>query len=370
MTENNETKSFNENTGVLEYLGKQIKTLPDLLSECKVDLGKWKVKSWKPNSWNTSFKVKVEGEEQIKIVTNYQVTANLERRPEKPLKDIYSGILSEIKKHSPKVSKIHNNSKNNNLLLEIALADIHLGRLSWKPSDGSDYDLKIARKLVFDSVYDLMAKSSKFGDYKQIVLWISGDFFNCDNQEGTTTKGTPQTNDSRFPKVFKEGKDILVELVNCIKQVAPVEIVFSYGNHDNNSLFHLGEVISAWFHNDQNVKVNNDPTPRKYRKFGNNLICWTHGDKALKKLPEIASGETPHWSSCKYREWHVGHLHHEKVETIETGAIKTRVMPTIAGIDKYHCENGYVNNIRCLQAFVWDEKDGLQSILYSKSIES
>lgn len=363
-----ESLTFNKKSGILEYVGKQIKTLDDLLSQAKVDTEEWRVKSWKPNSWNTSFKVKEEGEDVIKIITNFQVTAQLERKPELFAKKLAAQLVEDIRNHAPQVKKIARDSTKKNLVLEIALADLHFGRVCHKVSDGGEYNTKKAHSLAVNAVREIVDDALKYGKLNEIILWVAGDFFNCDNFFGTTTKGTPQQNGESFPSVFRKGKDLLVEIVDEIKEHCPVEIVFSVGNHDENSLFHLGEVIDAWFSKDSNVTIDNSLDCRKYRKVGDNLIMFSHGDKALKKLGTIAAGECPFWSECRYREVHVGHLHHERVEVMEGSAVKTRVMPTISCPDKYHNDNGYVNNLRQFQGFLWHKKHGLQNILFSKPI--
>lgn len=333
-----------------------IKTVEELLAYAKIDLNEWVILKQFVNVWDGK----------------YQVKAELARKKDKIVKGMIEELKADLAGYSPHVRPIHSKSiENNDLLLEVVLADVHLGRLCWKDADGDSYSLKIARDLVFEAVHDMAEKAKRFGKYSKVLLWIAGDFLNVDNEENTTTALTAQSVDSRFPKVFKEGKDILVEVINYLKEIAPVDVVITRGNHDFNSMFHLGEVIDAYFHNDENVKIDNTPTPRKYYKFGLNLIQFCHGDKVdLKKLPGIMAAEAAaDWGTTKWHECHTAHRHHEKLIVDESAQCKTRVMNTIAGVDSYHSTHGYVQNIRCAQSFVWNKNHGLQSLIYSKPID-
>jgi hypothetical protein len=333
-----------------------IKTVDDLLSYAQIDLTEWNVVKQFVNVWDGK----------------YQVKAELARKVPQDIKIIIENTKKELKSYSPCVAPIHSPSvENNDLMLELVLADVHLGRLCWPGAGEDNYSLKIARDLVFGAVHDMTEKAKRFGSYSKVVLWIGGDYLNVDNEENTTTALTSQSVDSRFPKVFKEGKEILVEVINYLKNIAPVDVIITRGNHDFNSMFHMGEVIEAYFHNDSNVRVDNSPAPRKYYKFGQNLIQFCHGDKIdLKKLPSIMAAEAASdWGQTKWHECHTAHRHHEKLIVDESAQCKTRVMNTIAGVDGYHATHGYVQNIRCAQSFIWSKDFGLQCLVYSDPIQ-
>lgn len=340
---------------VAESKDNSIRTIEDLVRICSIDLNEWQCVKFTANSYADKFQAKGE----------------FTRKKENLIKKIVEEIKADLLKCSPIVKYSYSKGiENNDLMLEMVLADVHLGRLCWAAADGDDYSLKIARNLVMDAVDDMLNKAGRFGSYSKVVLWIAGDYLNVDNEENTTTGSTPQSVDSRFSKVFKEGKDILIEVISKLKEIAPVDVIITRGNHDYNSLFHLGEVIEAYYHNDKNIKIDNSPAPRKYYKYGKNLIQFSHGDKVdIKKLPEIAAAECKDWSSCIYRELHSAHLHHEKLIVSETAGVKTRVMNVLAGVDNYHATHGYVKNIRCAQSFIWHKENGLQSLIYSNPVK-
>ncbi len=334
--------------------------MDEVLKEIKADLTKWQVSHYA-----------VESKRDLKTnLPRFTYKISFKKNTEAIAGNVLKDILEDIKKNSPVVKVIHGKSiENNDLLLEIAATDWHIGRLCWKDSDGDDYDIKIAEKLIFEAIDDIVTKAKRFGLFSKICLWIGGDFLNVDNENNTTTALTQQSVDSRFPKVFKKGKEILIAIINNLKEIAPVDIVISGGNHDQNSLFHIGEVLESYYHNDKNIWVNNEPTPRKYYRYGQNVIQFSHGDKVpVKKLPIIAAAEYKDWSSCKQREVQLGHWHHREV--IESPGCITRVMSTIAGVDSYHKNHGYVGNIRCVQALIWHKDFGLQAEILSNQVVS
>jgi len=348
-----------EKTGEVVHTS-NLSTLDEVLKEIKADLTKWQVSHYA-----------VESKRDAKTGENrFTFKISFKKNTEAIAGEVLKDILEDIKKNSPIVKVIHGKSvENNDLMLEIIGADWHVGRLCWGPSDGDDYDLKIAEKLIFEAVNDVVTKAKRFGNYSKICFWLGGDYLNVDNENNTTTALTQQAVDSRFPKVFKKGKEILVAIIDSLKEIAPVDVVVSLGNHDRNSLYHMGELLEAYYRADKNVHIDNSPTPRKYYRYGQNVIQFSHGDKVpIKKLPSIAAVECKEWSSCGSREIHTGHLHH--TEVTETAGCITRIMSTIAGVDGYHSENGYIGNVRRIQSFIWHRDLGLQAEILSNAVKS
>ena len=68
------------------------------------------------------------------------------------------------------------------------------------------------------------------------------------------------------------------------------------------------------------------------------------------------------WADTVERTWFTGHLHCEDVK--EKGGVYVRQAPTMCGTDAWHKRMGFVNPIKRTQAFVYDEKYGLQDICY------
>lgn len=330
------------------------KTLEEVVELCGVDTDKWEPRGFSVRGgktgfgWNARFSKKVEPAKQ----------------------EIIEDLKNDLKQYSPKVAAIKRSvNPASDCVLEICIFDAHLGKHSWRIESGDDYDLKISKRVYMEALNDLVSKAKATGvKFGKVLFPIGNDYLTCDNSNLTTTMLTPQSVDGRFPKVYKEGRELLVEAINILKQIAPVDVVVCVGNHEVNSMFHLGDALECWFHADENVSIDNRPTPRKYCRYGQNLICYTHGDKIdHKKLPMLAAIESKDWSECCFREWHVGHLHHSRVT--EVNGIRTRIIPSITGSDEYHNSHGYVGAIRTSEAFIFHPENGLHSILYSTPIK-
>jgi len=252
-------------------------------------------------------------------------------------------------------------------MLEINIFDLHIGKWAWEDETGNKYDYKIARERFFNAIERLKNLGTMF-DIDEIVFPFGNDFFNTDKDYpfGMTTAGTPQENDLRWQKMFKTGREMIIEAVDGLSQIAPVTLIGIPGNHDVQKTFYLGDVLDVNYHNNPNVTVDNEPRRRKYHSYGKNLIGFTHGrssDVPEQRLLLLMPQEQPElWAKSKYREWHCGDIHHSKrVSTKDEDhqGITIRYMKTLKGTDSWEDEKGYVGSVGGAEAFVWHKSGGL-----------
>ena len=264
--------------------------------------------------------------------------------------------------HSKKSYPKKQSNKNNRKMLEVPIFDLHLGKMAWSGETGENYDYKIAKKRFFFVLNDIIERVKGRDDIEKIVFPVGSDFFNFDTLDGTTTIGTKQDNDLRWQKLFAVGVEILIKAIDMLTEIAPVEAFLIPGNHDKMTSFYAIQYLYAWYRDNGEVVVNHDPKVRKYIRYGSSLIGFTHGDKEKKRLSHIMQVEAAeHWGKTKYREWHMGHFHSEKVR--EEGGIIFRNLSSITGTDVWHYESGYVGAVKKHQSFVWDYEKGLSEIL-------
>jgi len=339
----------------------RIKTLDDLIEACKIDTEVWEIERYIVNKWEVGSTI----EGRVIVEPLFQIKAWLKKNNDIfTLKKLKTELVDEVKNFAPKYVPIKYKKINVGQLLEINIFDLHFGKLCWGLETGDNYDTKIARKRYLSAISDIISKVQCY-DIKRIVFPIGNDFFNSDNLNNTTTAGTPQDEDVRWQKTFKAGRELLIEGIDILSQVAPVDVIVVQGNHDWERSFYVGDVLSCWYHNNQNVSVNNQPTPRKYYKFGKCLIGYTHGNnEKIADLPLIVATEKPKlWSETKYREIHIGHLHHKKeikfMSTQEHKGIVLRYMRSLSGTDAWHNLKGYKGAVQACEAFVWDENQGM-----------
>ena len=342
-----------EDNKIFETTDPTIRTLNDLIRVCQIDTSIWECVRFTGNSYGENFQAK--GEFKKKVSSD--------------ISTIIQDLKNDMLKYSPDIPEYFHaqDPKKEKVMLEVCAFDLHLGKLGWDKSDGQDYDLEIAKTRFKEATSEILSSASIY-NVEKILFPIGNDYLTIDNDKNTTTALTPQSVDSRFPKIFKEGRELLVWAINLLSRVAPVQVIVVAGNHEANSMHHIGDSLECWYRNDENVVVDNTPAPRKYFSYGKVLIGYDHGDKVkINKLPMLMASECKQWSAAEHREIHIGHLHHEKAIITECDSCIVRIVPALSGNDYYHNSHGYIGAKQRAQGFVWNAETGLKSIIYSKS---
>jgi uncharacterized protein YeaO (DUF488 family) len=254
-------------------------------------------------------------------------------------------FLEELKSKSTKARIQPNSRTSENYLYEIAIPDFHFGKIAGMSiNEQADY--------FYNAVVALVKKASGV-PIERFLFPIGNDFFNSDTIGYTTTKGTPQRDNSHWQESFRVGWTAVVRTINFLNTIAPVDVVIVQGNHDEFKSFFLGDVLTAYFINNNTVNIDNSfESPRKYYAYKNVLIGYTHGDKEkVSDLPLIMATEAPFlWANSVHRNFHTGHLH--KQETTEIQGTIIRTLPSLVGQDEWHKSMGY-NSSKKAQAFIW-----------------
>lgn len=321
------------------------KSLEDALKTCKVDLDVWEIDRYAVEENTKGF--------------NYKI--NFKRKS--PLAWNIEDLKKELSEYAKSPVKVQHKFKEENLLMEFAPFDLHWGKLAWDEEAGENYDMDLAAEALNKSVDYTIEMASKFPVTK-IVFPFGQDFFQIDNEQGTTTAGTQQDTDSRFKKIFKEGRRIVIETIEKLKQFAPVDVLVVSGNHGKISEFMLGELLYIKYQNDKYVNVDNGAMDRKYYTYGKNLIMYTHGDQEKNSdLPLIMAAEMPkEWAECPSRYIKLGHFHQEMLR--EYCGVKVEILPSLSATDAWHKRKGYVNNTRGVISSLYDKNLGLVNKIY------
>ncbi len=336
----------------------------EVMRKMGLDPLKWEIISMevKRNWWDTPMKLKDEnGVETPTSRRNYQFYVKMRVKPTQMLisSDVVAQVFEDLEK--PEIEII--TYQPGNKMLELPIMDLHLGKLAWGEETGEDYDLKIAEALYRKTIREILGKVLHYKlIIEKIIFPVGQDFFHVDTPANTTTAGAVMDMDTRWPKMYRVGCELLTWTVEQLRQIAPVEVMYVPGNHDKTLSYCAVYTLHARYEACDAVTVDLSPTQRKYVRYGVNLIGFSHG-KEGKRIQHLMQQERPEdWGETIYREWHLGDLHHE--EAMEVGGVKIRRISSVTAADAWHVEKGF-RAVRMAQAFVWDKQKGREMVIDS-----
>jgi len=375
-----ETDHTAGNVRVIGKTDERITSLEDLLAFFNVDKNAYEVDNYRVNSWE-------QHSVRRGFVTLYQVRAILRQKHPTEIaaaaREAIALDLEEFRNHTPYTGPVNvgpdrPTAKSEPVLLELALFDPHIGMLAWGKECGVAYDSVIAVTDYMRAFTHLLT-TARFYNVEQILFPVGNDFFHVDTladggKGATTTRGTQQDIDTRLPKMFTLGRKALVAAIDLARRVAPVDVVIVPGNHDQQQMYRMGEVLNAWYRADDRVNVDNDPTLRKYYQYGQNLLAFTHGLEFKRRrdnLVTIMATEAPPemWASTTHREFHVGHNHvAQELQYMvpnqalwEGRGIRVRSLPGLTPEDSWHYGQGYKHR-RTATALAFRKSGGIEGL--------
>lgn len=363
-------KQEGENLHISVTLDFEVRTLEDLLAACEVDGEKWEVISWQCKKWDLGIK---NAQEAIETKKLFSVSAKFRpRKVDSDLKLQKQVILEELFSAAPSqdllnsyhyFAESYKQDDEKPYLLELALFDVHFGKMAHREECGADYDLKIAVAQYKDAIKDILTHAN-INTVGRILFPIGNDMINIDNIQSTTTAGTPQTCDSRFHKIVRTVKQLLIETINELAVIAPVDVVVVVGNHDEQTTFMIGEMLEAYYHNSQRVDIQNTAAPRKYYQYGTVGFMLTHGNKEKHaNLGMIFAAENPKlWGATTQRYVQLGHFHSNKkinyIANEEFQGFQIQIMPSLSGSDAWHAGKGFIS-LKQAKGLIYHKEKGL-----------
>jgi hypothetical protein len=339
----------------------RVRSLADLVRVCEIDTSEWEVERYICNKWEMAAKLGPQDTASMQVTPLYQVKAWLRRKVAVIAARLeIESLLADAKQKVAKRAAVAKR-KGGSHMLEIAIPDLHIGKLAWAAETGHEsYDSRIAERLFDKALEVLIDRTSRF-DFELVVLPIGNDLLHSDTKRGTTTAGTPLDMDSRFQKSFVIARRMMTRAIDRLRQVAPVKAVIVPGNHDTLSSWCLGDSLECRFHNTPDVEIDNAPTMRKYVQFGRCMILYTHGDKGKRQdYPLLMATEMPEmFGATLHREAHTADKHTTRNE--EFHGVRVRISPALCPPDAWHSEMQFVGNARSAEAYVWHRDEGMVS---------
>jgi len=349
---------------------KEITSLEELVDHCKIDLKVWKVIKWGCGAWNSITK---DAAKQAHIHTMYRVYADLapriiiqdlEKQKDALLNELRESSLVEPAECLQAYYKLRSGKERavRDLLFEPAVFDLHIGKMAWREETGEDYDSTEAVKR-FVTANEVLLGRVDLSRIERILVPVGNDMVHIDNRQGLTTNGTPQDTDSRYFKMIRTTKNMIISTVEKFLLIAPVDIVIVSGNHDFSTMFNIGEILDAYFHHNRYVNVINPATSRKFYQYGLNSFMLTHGDEEkIADLPQIFAASNPKlWADTKYRQIQIGHFHKKKTianVTIDSfPGVEVKILSSLSGTDAWHYRKGYMAPKRA-EALMFHAQEG------------
>lgn len=274
-----------------------------------------------------------------------------------------NNLIDAIAEHTPKYEKIKYSLPKEPHCLVIDPADIHIGKLAVAAHTGDEYNTEVAVKRVMEGVDGILHKASAI-EIDKIILVVGNDVMHVDSTFNTTTKGTRQDVDGMWQDMFTTALNMYVSLIEKLRMVAKVEVVFNPSNHDYHSGWALAQVVKAWFKDDKCVEVDASIKHRKYTTYGNSLIGTSHGDGAkADDLPMLMATECAKmWAECDYKYWYLHHIHHKRgvkyVTVNDKIGVTIEYLRSPSGSDAWHSMKGYTGAPKAIEAFIHSKENG------------
>jgi transposase-like protein len=350
----------------------------DMIEQARIDTSTWYVDRWKCGSYQVTLKLRTFADdaleeivrkarivrEEPRTITMYRVEVQLKRVAPKPYLDAANALFDRYANSAPRFSKSPALKLTRDAHLAVVdMMDVHLGKYAWEREVGKNFDLKTVSDDFKFGIDELRARLSPY-QLGKILMPFGNDFFHFDNNQSATTAGTRVDSDGRLAKVIEAGEELMIWACERLAQVVPLEVYWIPGNHDHQSSYFTARILKAHFRNHDRITVDCDPTTRKYKVFGQNLLGFVHGHTVkLKDLPTLMAVEKKtDWGKTSCWEWHTGHFHSsKKFETMqveEQKGVTVRQLSALTDTDSWHFDNGFVGCRRAAEAYLYHPQDG------------
>lgn len=244
------------------------------------------------------------------------------------------------------------------LLTLIPCNDWHVGMFAWERETDSNWDLKIAERVIGRGIEDAIARSPASGT--AIVLG-GGDLTHADNNKNQTARSSNTLDvDGRHQKIVETAGVLLTRAVDAaLLRNSRVIVRNLKGNHDEETAPAIAWFLRAWYRNEPRVTVDLDQSLFFHHRFGKVMLSATHGHEAkLQDMPGImAHRRAEDWGATKFRYAHGFHVHHKSKMATEGGGVVMESHQAPIPQDAWHFGAGFLSG-RSLQTISYHRSYG------------
>ena len=377
---------------VLNYKGANLKSAEDVVKYANVDLEKFDIIRIEVTPWQVSGKINrgqkivtldtPRGKKDVPVWLPQQlwkedllrIKVVVERAQDAYTKERREDFLELVRTEMPSFNVL--NLKEGNHLCRLHIPDIHIGKVGFRES----WTLEDIEHRVMETIDILLQRAMMF-NLGAVSLPLGHDLFHVDKEHmsrsgttHTTGSGTPIERLYHAGDAFVRGSAFAQRICRHImnRTKVPLYINMVPGNHDEDSVVHLGEVLRAAFHNTSQATVNNDTYEE--HEFGDTMFgktfSWgkcafldTHGHTCkFEDLPlAAAQAYKGLWGEAKWFEICTGHKHISKHKPVNARSNERGTMihisPSLSPQDSWHRKYQY-HGLPGAECFVYDKETG------------
>ena len=255
--------------------------------------------------------------------------------------------------------------------------DAHLDKITYL--DTTDESSSLEGNInKFREAFNKILKHVITSQPELIIFPVGNDFFHVNGSDLETKKGTPMKGSvhPNHKESFRKGLNLIRESIDKLRYIAPVEVRFVRGNHDDDQIPYLLECLMIAYENQEDVNVIDSIKKRQYKRYGNCLFGFAHGDlerkaSALPSRMATDKESKQHWSEIDFAVYFLGDIHHEKrykfMEAIDFQGVHVKFLRSMSQTDTWHWEKGFNGGLKTIYCFVYS-KDGKDEFEFKKNI--
>lgn len=332
---------------LLKMSKEESKDINYLLKAHGFDNGYWEIVNAKNNVWNVYSKQ--DGVQQL-------YSSKITVKPIVPefKEEWIQNVIDNINLSKVKIKNYEQNIKDG-ITVEINFCDVHIGKYITALIAAGNYNSDIAIKQVREAINKAIERTSHY-KIKKIIFVAGQDYMNIDTLQGTTTKQTRQDMHEFYQITYEKALDLLIETIETLRLVAPVDVIYVKGNHDKLTTYTMVTTLSKLYKDCDDVNVDNSMRQRKYKVIGNTLLGLGHGEEEKSRIFDcMQEDQKENWNK-KYKYFHLSHRHSESRK--EKAGVIYNWLGCLSESCRWTWESGFVGSEKKGHVYIYDDEEG------------